>query len=312
MSKIKLELNRATLLAEKIKAALLPGCERIEIAGSIRRQRLMIGDIEIVAIPKMVPAPGSTTNFFTGECEQVSALDCVIDTLIATKPHFRFHTTDKKNGDKYKKFQVDIGSGQWITLDLFITTPEQWGIIMAIRTGPADFSKHIVTQAHKAGPLPPGFSVSGGWVRYLGQEVDMPTEESVFDLVGYEYRSPTERDGLPCGHDKDAAVYVYAKSYAKNGETVKMNWQGGEINAWLVKAEKSGVTYIGEARSLWGHRIQLGGQSYFVGEWLHEQEPKIIRAFLERWQSWKTEPLWRVIETLPDEAIEGHREAQRG
>jgi DNA polymerase/3'-5' exonuclease PolX len=39
-------------IAGRIVEALRPYCERIEIAGSLRREKPMVGDIEIVAIPR--------------------------------------------------------------------------------------------------------------------------------------------------------------------------------------------------------------------------------------------------------------------
>ncbi len=47
-----MELYKTLQIAEKVKAQLAPHCERIEIAGSIRRKKPDVGDIEIVAIPK--------------------------------------------------------------------------------------------------------------------------------------------------------------------------------------------------------------------------------------------------------------------
>ena len=47
-----MEYEVAIEIAEKVKALLLPHCERIEIAGSVRRKKPNVKDIEIVAIPK--------------------------------------------------------------------------------------------------------------------------------------------------------------------------------------------------------------------------------------------------------------------
>jgi DNA polymerase/3'-5' exonuclease PolX len=47
-----MKLEQALEIAEKVKALLAPHCERIEIAGSIRRKKPDVKDIEIVAIPK--------------------------------------------------------------------------------------------------------------------------------------------------------------------------------------------------------------------------------------------------------------------
>jgi hypothetical protein len=46
----------ALALAEQCRAALAPSCHRIEIAGSIRRGKPQVEDIELVALPKLVPA----------------------------------------------------------------------------------------------------------------------------------------------------------------------------------------------------------------------------------------------------------------
>ena len=48
----KTPLADAQRTATHISKALTPYCHRIAIAGSIRRQRPMIGDIEIVALPQ--------------------------------------------------------------------------------------------------------------------------------------------------------------------------------------------------------------------------------------------------------------------
>ena len=55
MSKIKLSLDDAHTQAVLILDALAPSCARLEIAGSIRRQRPYIGDVELVAIPHYDP-----------------------------------------------------------------------------------------------------------------------------------------------------------------------------------------------------------------------------------------------------------------
>ncbi len=44
--------DRALAIAAKIRTELEPFCDRIEIAGSIRRKKPNVKDVEIVAIPK--------------------------------------------------------------------------------------------------------------------------------------------------------------------------------------------------------------------------------------------------------------------
>jgi DNA polymerase/3'-5' exonuclease PolX len=81
-----------------------------------------------------------------------------------------------------------------INLDLFIVTrPAQWGVILAIRTGPADFSKWIVTPRKYGGALPSNCHVEGG--RVLRQQIplEMPEERDFLDFLGLGWVEPKDR-----------------------------------------------------------------------------------------------------------------------
>ena len=53
--KRRLPIERVLPTAEALRDELSSVCDRIEIAGSLRRERSTIGDIELVAIPKLFP-----------------------------------------------------------------------------------------------------------------------------------------------------------------------------------------------------------------------------------------------------------------
>ncbi len=59
----KMPLAPARRLAEALVRELEPACERIEIAGSIRRGADHVGDLELLAIPRLEDrvAPGQTS-----------------------------------------------------------------------------------------------------------------------------------------------------------------------------------------------------------------------------------------------------------
>ena len=190
--KTNFSLVRALSLTYKIKEALSPACERIEIAGSVRRRKDPVGDIEIVAIPKLCPDLEAQMSFFDEPPKMVSALDMLIGKLVSEKNHFKW---GNKNGDLHKNFRIEFNSdGSEIGLDLFITTPEQWGYIFALRTGPSEFNKAWVTQQYKGGLLRNEYRFEGGWL--IGPDVTRiptPNEKEFFDLIIGGMMPPEDR-----------------------------------------------------------------------------------------------------------------------
>ena len=47
-----MRLEEARDIAKRVKEKLMPHCERIEIVGSIRREKPIVHDIDMVLIPK--------------------------------------------------------------------------------------------------------------------------------------------------------------------------------------------------------------------------------------------------------------------
>lgn len=167
MAKIKLPLKQAQSLTDKIIGALEPGCIRIECAGSVRRGKEQVGDLEIVAIA----APG---------------LDELIEQLVADSRL----TRGGKNGKKLKTFLIPAVPG--LGLELYIPTRETWGTIFTIRTGCAEFSHKMVTQQNKGGWLPSDLNVKEGRIWRGGEALQTPEEADVFKLLGW-YVEPGNR-----------------------------------------------------------------------------------------------------------------------
>lgn len=178
-NKVSLEYAEAT--ANIIIDYLKPYCERIEIAGSIRRRKPEVGDIEICAIPKMV----EVKDMFDIPVSKRSLLDDVDYSRIGIL---------LSNGSKYKKIQLPSAD---ITLDLFIVIyPAQWGVIFMIRTGSAEFSKMMVTRKCHGGRLPSIYIVKGGavWKNSNGTIVYMNEEKDYFNLCDMEVPDPQTRE----------------------------------------------------------------------------------------------------------------------
>lgn len=178
-----MRLARATEIAQDLQARLSPVCHRVEIAGSIRRGKPEVKDVELVAIPKTE----ALLDLFGTPYSQRSLLDPVLEDLISAG----VLAPGGRAGEKHKRFEV---GGQDIALDLFLVTPPaQWGVIFTIRTGPGDFSQWLVTPRAQGGALPGGYQVQDGVLRAWGKVIETPEEEDVFRSLELPYISPAER-----------------------------------------------------------------------------------------------------------------------
>lgn len=158
---------------------LRPACQRIEIAGSIRRKRPTIGDIELIAIPTPI------TDLFG-----VDSGTTLVDATLAAWP-----ITFIKNGQKYKQFTFEGRSGETYTVDLFLQPdPATFGINYMIRTGSAAFSKRMVTKRSQGGYMPDDLRVDGAKVWRNGAIVPTLEEMDVFDLWQMDFVEPEERN----------------------------------------------------------------------------------------------------------------------
>ncbi len=171
----RLPLSIAEGLASNLMAMLLPFIDRLAVAGSVRRRKADVGDIEIVCIPR------AEFNLL-GESYRT---DMKIEAAIY-EAGFKFI----KNGERFKQF--DMGPCK---VDLFITTPECWGMIYTIRTGSAEFSHRLVTPKSMGGLLPSDMQVENGRIKHrgTGQLYATPEEEDVFSVIGLEYIPPEMR-----------------------------------------------------------------------------------------------------------------------
>lgn len=175
-----MKLIQALTITEGLIFKFMPYCERINIAGSIRRGKPDVKDIELAAIPK----PGRDM-FGEIDLDGPTALDAVLNKHIIDRGGYLI-----KGGRRYKQFHLSEG----INLDFFLVLPPaQFGVIFAIRTGPADFSRWLVTPRSKGGALPSHCRVKDGGVYDETGLIPMPEEQDFFDLLGVEWIEPSVR-----------------------------------------------------------------------------------------------------------------------
>jgi DNA polymerase (family 10) len=181
VSKTKRPLPDAERIATAIVADLAPSCVRIQVAGSVRRRKEVVGDIEIVAIPRYAPA-----GLFG---------DCTANRLwehLHVSDAYRFTKGDHPAG-RYYQLALPLHAG--VQLDLFLAQPDNWGLTLLVRTGSAAFSTAMLARWKRLQGLgrdQPG-SVDGRLVTRDGHVVPTPEEETVFQVLGMQPVPPQRR-----------------------------------------------------------------------------------------------------------------------
>lgn len=194
-----MQFEQARQEAERLRDSLTPFCERVEIAGSIRRGKPEVKDVELVCVPKWIQSVsgnlfGETdllnqTLFWASNAQlrgEVQWIKPGTSEIIPWEP--------KRDG-KYWRGLLPGG----LKLDLFLAQPGNFGAIYLIRTGSAEFSQAVVTHAKRI-----GMPCREGWFHQCDEPKATPEEEDVFELLRLEYLPPEARtDGSVLRATKD-------------------------------------------------------------------------------------------------------------
>ena len=170
-----MERETAQQVANEVMKLLAPAVERIRVAGSLRRGKDAVKDIELVYVPRMV---ASLRTLF--EMGQVPATEARISELLQ-RGVLKLDQQVLRNGPKYKRV-IHVESSA--VVELFRADADNWGAIFAIRTGPAEFSKALVSHGWHGGVMPATMKMQDGHLWRDGQRVATPTEESFFEALG--------------------------------------------------------------------------------------------------------------------------------
>lgn len=193
-----MKLEAAREAAEALVETLWPACERIEIAGSIRRRKAEVKDIEIVTAPK-ISRVAARASLFSTEYVTQNQLDRMLECWI--KEGIIEYRLDKNRrpcwGQAYKRLALPDG----IALDLFsVVNKAQWGLILMIRTGSGvgldgrsatGFGPAMLARWKQVSGG--GKSVGGCLYQPDGTPVPTPEEESVFEVCRVKWVPPEQR-----------------------------------------------------------------------------------------------------------------------
>lgn len=187
--KTKFPRGQAVAVAREICDRLSPVTERLIVAGSLRRRKAHVGDVEILYIPRLITEP---CDLFGGTRPR-SLANVEIDQMLAEGVlEKRLSTTGACSWGLLNKLAVHVRSG--IPVDLFATTEDAWYNYLVCRTGPAGLNTRIASEAKRLNmmwhPYGDGFSVGR-----FGQRppIKIRSEREVFETVGLPYMEPWER-----------------------------------------------------------------------------------------------------------------------
>lgn len=176
-------LQFAEKAATKIADELTPFCDRIEIAGSIRRRRPMVGDIDLVVLPK----PGQ---------------------LEALKDRCKLHAFTRTDGDQNLIVELKLSNGDLLQVDIFIARPSRkdlfvempgnFGSLLLCRTGSTEHNIFLVQHAKSLGLVwnpyqgvyDPRFASRVEYSNCLASE----SEEEIFRALKLSFVRPEDRE----------------------------------------------------------------------------------------------------------------------
>lgn len=172
----KIPYRAALEVAQALETSLAFVCERTLIAGSLRRQKSEVGDLELVVMPKTEPI----TDMFGEVVGQRSLLDDALTDIAPSR---------SKDGERYKQF---VWEG--VPVDLFIATRDTWGCIATIRTGSADFTHWLVTPRNKGGGCFSHLKFHEGRLMDGGKALDTSEELLLFAALEQPWVGPVDRN----------------------------------------------------------------------------------------------------------------------
>ena len=192
-------LHNALAISSLAYDRLKPFCNRIDIAGSIRRRKEVVKDIEIVCIPKskelytngdLFSQPAANNGHLSANFSQAANS---LGKVLKGNPSGRY-------------MQIELPEG--LNLDLFMTTEEDYYRQLAIRTGPSEFSHKVIAgNWSKKGWCGTSFGLrkksecvkgEGSWGLLIPNSISekppvWKSEEEFFQWLGLAYTKPELR-----------------------------------------------------------------------------------------------------------------------
>jgi DNA polymerase/3'-5' exonuclease PolX len=151
----------------------------------VRRRKALVGDVEHVVVPRM----GEVAGGLFGDKVPINLLWQRLDELVrlgTLTKHLYGEDQTTRYGEKYRGVNF-----KGFTHELFCADARSWGATLLIRTGPADYSKMVVTRLLSGGL----YRQRGGYLVHVqsGEVVLVPDEQTYCRMAGVTYLEPKDR-----------------------------------------------------------------------------------------------------------------------
>lgn len=173
-----MKLHQAKFIAEEKLIEIAPYCEASVIAGSVRRQRAVVNDVDIVCIPRT-----SEVKDLLGDVTSVRNL---LHEFL-TREHGGTWVVGEGLLPDACQFSIQLLTTK---MDLFLATKATWWTRLICRTGSQDHNIFISQRARSLGMK--WRSLTG--LEKDGQILPVSSEEEFYDLLQMPFLKPTERD----------------------------------------------------------------------------------------------------------------------
>ena len=181
----RVPVEKALKIADELTALLSPFCDRVEIAGSCRRRKPSVKDIELVVIPKLFEEEVAVDFFATEQ-----RIRCPLDDFILNDKRFELRLNKLGHAAYGDKNKLLVYKG--MPLDIFTADASNWVMVKFIRTGGAENNTMTATLALKKGYELKQYSC-GFRNRTTGTIVRTESEEAIYAFLGVPFIPPTER-----------------------------------------------------------------------------------------------------------------------
>ena len=168
-------------------------------AGSYRRGKSEVGDLDIVAVPKLVESPQQALFEGAEAAEapslawrRLEELRTAGDRLKPSSRSWAEKETTPIHRARKLKFQLPrAAGGRGVTVEVDLVPAASWGSWALVRTGSAEFSRGCMERAAEL-----GLEFRDGYFLYdisSGQQLDTSDERKVFDALRLDWVEPEKR-----------------------------------------------------------------------------------------------------------------------